>query len=152
MQFLTNRFVSCYPNAGLPNEEGRYGETPTSLAEQLERFVDRGWLNIIGGCCGTTEHHIRALAQMAEGKPPRRAPEPNRRAVYSGIEMIEAEESTRPLVVGERTNVIGSRAFKNLVAQEQWEDATEIARRQVKSGAHIVGTLAVCRVRDSEMR
>jgi 5-methyltetrahydrofolate--homocysteine methyltransferase len=138
LQFLTNRFVSCYPNAGLPNEEGRYGETPTSLAEQLERFVDRGWLNIIGGCCGTTEHHIRALAQMAEGKPPRRAPEPNRRAVYSGIEMIEAEESTRPLVVGERTNVIGSRAFKNLVAQEQWEEATEIARRQVKSGAHIV--------------
>src|SRR4029077_8145413 len=76
--------------------------------------------------------------QMAEGKKPRHAPGPNRRAVYSGIEVIEAEESTRPLIVGERTNVIGSREFKKLVASEQWEEATEIARRQVKSGAHIV--------------
>ena len=138
LQSLTNRYVSCYPNAGLPNEEGRYGETPTSLTEQLERFVDRGWLNIVGGCCGTTEEHIRAIAQMAQGKAPRRPVEQKHRAVYSGIEMIEAEESTRPLIVGERTNVIGSRAFKNLVAAEQWEEATEIARRQVKSGAHIV--------------
>jgi 5-methyltetrahydrofolate--homocysteine methyltransferase len=138
LQSLTTRFVSCYPNAGLPNEEGRYGETPTSLAEQLGRFVERGWLNIVGGCCGTTEKHIRAIAQMAEGKVPRRPPEPNHRAVYSGIDVIEAEESTRPLIVGERTNVIGSRAFKNLVGAEQWEEATEIARRQVKSGAHIV--------------
>ena len=138
LQSLTNRFVSCYPNAGLPNEEGRYQETPTSLAEQLDRFVDRGWLNIVGGCCGTTEQHIRAIAQMAEGKKPRHAAGPSHRAVYSGIEIIEAEESTRPLIVGERTNVIGSREFKNLVAAEQWEEATEIARRQVKSGAHIV--------------
>ena len=138
LQSLTTRFVSCYPNAGLPNEEGRYGETPTSLADQLGRFVDRGWLNIVGGCCGTTEKHIRAIAQMAEGKTPRRPPENSHRAVYSGIDIIEAEESTRPLIVGERTNVIGSRQFKNLVAAEQWEEATEIARRQVKSGAHIV--------------
>jgi 5-methyltetrahydrofolate--homocysteine methyltransferase len=138
LQDLTNRAVSCYPNAGLPNEEGLYQETPTTLAEQLERFIDRGWLNIVGGCCGTTEKHIRAIAQMAEGKKPRRTPAPNHRAVYSGIEIIEAEESTRPLIVGERTNVIGSRLFKNLVAAEQWEEATEIARRQVKSGAHIV--------------
>ncbi|MGA8145059.1 MAG: methionine synthase, partial [Candidatus Acidiferrales bacterium] len=138
LQSLTSRFVSCYPNAGLPNEEGRYDETPTTIAEQLERFADRGWLNMVGGCCGTTEHHIRAIAQMAAGKAPRRPAEQKHRAVYSGIEMIEAEESTRPLVVGERTNVIGSRAFKNLVAAEQWEEATEIARRQVKSGAHIV--------------
>ena len=138
LQSLTNRAVSCYPNAGLPNEEGLYAETPTSLAEQLDRFIERGWLNMVGGCCGTTEKHIRAIAQMAEGKKPRRAPEPNHRAVYSGIDIIEAEDSTRPLIVGERTNVIGSRLFKNLVAVEQWEEATEIARRQVKSGAHIV--------------
>jgi 5-methyltetrahydrofolate--homocysteine methyltransferase len=138
LQSLTSRFVSCYPNAGLPNEEGRYQETPTTLAEQLERFADRGWLNIVGGCCGTTEEHIRTIAQMVEGKTPRRPPDPKHRAVYSGIEMIEAEESTRPLIVGERTNVIGSRQFKNLVAAEQWEEATEIARRQVKSGAHVV--------------
>jgi 5-methyltetrahydrofolate--homocysteine methyltransferase len=139
LQSLTTRFVSCYPNAGIPDaEDGSYRETPTSLAEQLGRFVDRGWLNIVGGCCGTTEKHIRAIAQMAEGKPPRRPPGNNHRAVYSGIDVIEAEESTRPLIVGERTNVIGSRQFKNLVAAEQWEEATEIARRQVKSGAHIV--------------
>src|ERR1700689_1100194 len=135
---LTNRYVVCYPNAGLPNEEGLYGETPKSLSEQLDRFAEPGWLNMVGGCCGTTEKHIRAIAQMAEGKKPRRPAEPNHRAVYSGIELIEAEESTRPLIVGERTNVIGSRLFKNLVAAEQWEEATEIARRQVKSGAHIV--------------
>ena len=138
LQSLTRRYVSCYPNAGLPNEEGKYHETPTSLAEQLERFAQHGWLNLVGGCCGTTEKHIRAIAEMAQGKKPRHPPEDSRRAVYSGIEMVEAEESTRPLLVGERTNVIGSRLFKQLVAAEQWEEASEIARRQVKNGAHIV--------------
>jgi 5-methyltetrahydrofolate--homocysteine methyltransferase len=138
LQSLTPRAVSCYPNAGLPNEEGLYGETPTTLAAQLERFIDRGWLNLAGGCCGTTEKHIHAIAQMASSKKPRPLPDRNRRAVYSGIEMVEAEDSTRPLIVGERTNVIGSRLFKNLVAAEQWEEATEIARRQVRSGAHVV--------------
>jgi 5-methyltetrahydrofolate--homocysteine methyltransferase len=138
LQSLTSRYVSCYPNAGLPNEEGLYGETPVTLSDQLGRFVDRGWVNMVGGCCGTTEKHIRAIAELVKGKKPRQPAEPNRRAVYSGIELIEAEESTRPLIVGERTNVIGSRLFKNLVAAEQWEEATEIARRQVKSGAHIV--------------
>jgi len=116
---LTHEFVSCYPNAGLPDEEGKYLETPTSLAAQLERFIEHGWLNIVGGCCGTTEKHMRAIAQMAEGKKPRPRPAPSHRAVYSGIEIIEAEESTRPLLVGERTNVIGSRLFKQLVAEEK---------------------------------
>src|SRR5258708_7493931 len=135
---LTGEFVSCYPNAGLPDEEGKYLETPTSLATQLEKFVDHGWLNLVGGCCGTTEQHIRALAQMAEGKTPRQRPAEQHRAIYSGIETIEAEDSTRPLLVGERTNVIGSRLFKNLVAEEKWEEASEIAPRQVRGGAHIV--------------
>ena len=130
--------VSCYPNAGLPNEEGKYLETPTTVAAQLERFIDNGWLNIVGGCCGTTDAHIRAIAQMAEGKRPRPRAGPAHRAYYSGIELVEAEESNRPLIVGERTNVIGSRLFKNMVAEEKWEEATEIARWQVKNGAHIV--------------
>ena len=130
--------VSCYPNAGLPNEEGQYLETPTSIAAQLERFLENGWLNIVGGCCGTTDAHIRAIAQMAEGKRPRAIPGRSHRAYYSGIELVEAEESARPLIVGERTNVIGSRLFKSLVAEEKWEEASEIARRQVKNGAHIV--------------
>src|ERR1700716_514365 len=135
---LTGEFVSCYPNAGLPDEEGKYLETPTSLAAQLEKFVDHGWLNIVGGCCGTTEQHIRALAQMTEGKKPPQRPAEQPRAIYSGIETIEAEDSTRPLLVGERTNVIGSRLFKNLVAEEKWEEASEIARRQVRGGAQVV--------------
>ncbi len=135
---LTSEFVSCYPNAGLPDEEGKYLETPSSLAGQLEKFVDHGWLNMVGGCCGTNEQHIRAIAQMAQGKKPRQQPAESHRAIYTGIEAIEAEESTRPLLVGERTNVIGSRLFKNLVAEEKWEEATEIARRQVRGGAQII--------------
>ncbi len=129
--------VSCYPNAGLPDEEGKYLATPESLAGQLERFLDHGWLNMVGGCCGTTDAHIRAIAQVAEGKRPRQLPTRSHRSYYSGIELVEAEESNRPLVVGERTNVIGSRLFKDLIAKENWEEASEIARRQVKNGAHI---------------
>jgi 5-methyltetrahydrofolate--homocysteine methyltransferase len=130
--------VSCYPNAGLPDEEGRYLETPESLAAQLEKFADHGWLNIVGGCCGTTPAHIRAIAQMAEGKRPRAPKPPLHRVFFSGIDVLEADDSTRPLLVGERTNVIGSRLFKQLIADEKWEEATDIARRQVRAGAHII--------------
>jgi 5-methyltetrahydrofolate--homocysteine methyltransferase len=147
---LSSEFVSCYPNAGLPDEEGKYLETPTSLAAQLEKFVDHGWLNFVGGCCGTTEQHIRAIAQMVDGKKPRVRPGDSHRAMYSGIETIEAEDSTRPLLVGERTNVIGSRLFKNLVAEEKWEEASEIARRQVKGGAHIVDVCLQSTERDEK--
>lgn len=147
---LSSEFVSCYPNAGLPDEEGKYLETPSSLAAQLEKFVDHGWLNFVGGCCGTTEQHIRAIAQMVNGKKPRVRPGESHRAVYSGIETIEAEDSTRPLLVGERTNVIGSRLFKNLVAEEKWEEASEIARRQVKGGAHIVDVCLQSTERDEK--
>ncbi|HEX5038278.1 MAG TPA: homocysteine S-methyltransferase family protein, partial [bacterium] len=146
---LAETAVSCYPNAGLPNEEGRYLETPESLARQLSRFADNGWLNFVGGCCGTTEKHIRAIAEMVAGKKPRlprhRPPSPllikegaRGRSFYSGIEVVEATDDNRPLLVGERTNVIGSRLFKDLVNQEKWEEATEIARRQVRNGAHVI--------------
>ena len=147
---ISSEFVSCYPNAGLPDSDGKYLETPTSLAAQLEKFVDHGWLNLVGGCCGTTEQHIRAIAQMVEGKKPRVRPAEAHRAVYSGIEAIEAEESTRPLLVGERTNVIGSRLFKNLVAEEKWEEATEIARRQVRGGAQVVDVCLQSTERDEK--
>src|SRR6266446_1372471 len=146
----TGEFVSCYPNAGLPDEEGKYLETPTSLAAQLEKFVDHGWLNLVGGCCGTTEKHIAAIAQMVLGKKPRALPRGTHRAVYSGIETVEVDESTRPLLVGERTNVIGSRLFKNLVAEEKWEEASEIARRQVKGGAQIVDVCLQSTERDEK--
>jgi len=147
---LTGEFVSCYPNAGLPDEEGKYLETPTTLAAQLEKFVNHGWLNIVGGCCGTTEKHICAISQMVDGKKPRVRPAEAHRAVYSGIETIEADDQTRPLLVGERTNVIGSRLFKNLVAEEKWEEATEIGRRQVKGGAHIVDVCLQSTERDEK--
>ena len=102
------------------------------------RFVEHGWLNMVGGCCGTTPAHIRALAEMVKGRKPRAVPAPQHRSFYSGIELVEAEESNRPLLVGERTNVIGSRAFKDLVTEEKWEEATEIARRQVRNGAQVI--------------
>lgn len=130
--------ISCYPNAGIPNEELKYLETPESLAAQLDKFVDHGWLNMIGGCCGTTPAHIAAIAKMVEGRKPRSVERKPARSLYTGIELVEAEESNRPLIVGERTNVIGSRLFKDMVAAEKWEEATEIARRQVRNGAHIV--------------
>jgi 5-methyltetrahydrofolate--homocysteine methyltransferase len=136
---LSTAPISCYPNAGLPDPEtGLYHETPQTLASQLERFIDHGWLNIVGGCCGTRPDHIRAIAQMTAGKKPRAPKESAHRSYFSGIEIVEAEDSVRPLIVGERTNVIGSRLFKNLIAAEKWEEATEIARRQIRNGAHIV--------------
>jgi 5-methyltetrahydrofolate--homocysteine methyltransferase len=132
-----NTRVSCYPNAGLPNEEGLYLETPTLLASALERFVKNGWLNIVGGCCGTTPAHIKAIAQMVEGKAPRRF-RAQRKSYYTGIELVEATDDNRPLLVGERTNEVGSRAFKKLITDEKFEEAAESARAQVKSGAHII--------------
>jgi len=96
-----------------------------------------GWLNIVGGCCGTTPAHIRAMAAMVDGQPPRRD-RARRRSWYCGIELVEASDDTRPLLVGERTNEVGSRAFKRLITEEKFEEATEIARAQVKNGAHVV--------------
>jgi 5-methyltetrahydrofolate--homocysteine methyltransferase len=130
--------ISCHPNAGLPNEEGQYLETPESLTAQLERFAERGWLNIVGGCCGTTAAHIRMIAQMVQGKKPRQVPQSSHRALYAGLELVEAEENNRPLIVAERTNVIGSQLFKRLIADEKWEEAAEIGRTQVRNGAHVV--------------
>ncbi len=130
--------VSCYPNAGLPMEDGTFPESPDSLAAQLEKFVDHGWINILGGCCGTTPAHITAMAKMVAGKKPRVAPGTLGRSFYSGIELVEADDSNRPLIVGERTNVIGSRLFKNMMNEEKWEEATDIARRQVRNGAHVI--------------
>ena len=134
---MAQSLVHCYPNAGLPDEEGRFPETPTSLASALERFVHNGWLNLVGGCCGTTPDHIRAIARMVEGREPRRH-RPARKSFYSGLELVEANQDNRPLLVGERTNEVGSRAFKRLISCEKYEEAAEIARRQVRNGAQII--------------
>jgi len=135
---MSHHHISCYPNAGVPNEELKYDETPQSLAAQLEKFMQQGWLNIVGGCCGTTPEHINAIAEVAKHHAPRPKKPLNHKAYFSGIELVEADDTNRPLLVGERTNVIGSRLFKNLINEEKWEEATEIARRQVRGGAHIV--------------
>ena len=129
--------VACVPNAGLPDEEGHYHETPEILATKIQRFLDQGWLNVVGGCCGTTPEHIRLLAQMVAGRKPRNA-SPPLRSVVSGIETLVIDDATRPVIVGERTNVLGSRKFKRLVAQGKFEDAAEVGRQQVRRGAHVV--------------
>jgi 5-methyltetrahydrofolate--homocysteine methyltransferase len=130
--------ISCHPNAGLPDDDGRYPQTPGLFARQLERFVRHGWLNIVGGCCGTTPGHIKALAQMAASHPPHKVNAPAHRSYYSGVELVEAEESNRPLIVGERTNATGSRLFTQSIAEQKWDEASEIARQQVRHGAQIV--------------
>jgi 5-methyltetrahydrofolate--homocysteine methyltransferase len=129
--------VSCFPNAGLPDEEGRYNETPESLVRKVERFCAEGWVNIVGGCCGTTAEHIRGLEEMARRYRPRTAA-PIRRSVVSGIEVLPLEDDRRPVVVGERTNVIGSRKFKELVIAGDLDQAAEVGRRQVRGGAQIL--------------
>jgi 5-methyltetrahydrofolate--homocysteine methyltransferase len=129
--------VSVYPNAGLPDENGHYAETPASLAGKLARFVDEGWINLVGGCCGTTPAHIAAIARMVEGKAPR-VPASTRRRAVAGIEPLFVEGEMRPVLVGERTNVIGSRRFKNLIVAESFEEGSEIARAQVKGGAQVI--------------
>ena len=129
--------ISVYPNAGLPDENGRYAETPASLAGKLARFVDEGWINLVGGCCGTTPAHIAAIARMVQGKAPR-IPASSRRRVVAGIEPLFVEDEMRPILVGERTNVIGSRRFKNLIVAESFEQGSEIARAQVKGGAQVI--------------
>jgi len=130
-------YVSVYPNAGLPDEEGHYAETPETLSTKLRRFVNEGWVNMIGGCCGTTPAHIAAIADMVKGKAPRR-PQTGRKLALSGIDYLPIEDDIRPVIVGERTNVIGSRKFKEMIVAEKFEEAAEIARYQVKSGAHVI--------------
>ncbi len=129
--------VACVPNAGLPDEDGLYGESPEDLAGILRDYADKGWLNFVGGCCGTTEAHITALAEAMKGIAPR-VPKAGNRSFVSGLEAVELEEQNRPILVGERTNVLGSRAFRRLVEAGQWESAAEVGRRQVRGGAQIL--------------
>ncbi len=129
--------VSCYPNAGLPDENGHYHESPQALATKLAGFAEKGWLNMAGGCCGTTPDHIRAMAELLKEYKPRTDIKPHGHVV-SGIEPVYLEADNRPLFVGERTNVIGSKKFRDLIKEGKYEDASEIARAQVKKGAHII--------------
>lgn len=129
--------VSCHPNAGLPDEEGLYRETPEEFAGKMVRFAENDWLNIAGGCCGTTAAHIKALAEALKDYQPR-VEKTQQRSGVSGIEPVWVEEENRPLLVGERTNVIGSRLFRDLIAREGFEEGSEIARNQAKKGAQVI--------------
>ena len=129
--------VACVPNAGLPDEDGNYLETPEMMCKVLERFMKESWLNFVGGCCGTTYEHIKAFRELAKKYPPRK---PQKKSVsdLSGVDYLQIENEGRPYLVGERTNVIGSRKFKNLIVEEKFDEASELAKAQVKKGAHIV--------------
>ncbi len=129
--------VSCLPNAGLPDEEGNYLETPKMMARVLERFLAAGWLNIIGGCCGTTYQHIAEFSKLLELYPPHKIKK-QKGSFLSGIENLEINDEKRPILVGERTNVIGSKKFRNLIANGDFDTAAQIAKNQVKKGAAII--------------
>lgn len=129
--------ISCYPNAGLPDENGHYHESPESLARKMVGFAEQGWINIAGGCCGTTPDHIRAMSEALKNLAPRPQSGSHPPAV-SGIETVYIEPENRPIMVGERTNISGSRKFKRLIKEEKFEEASEVARTQVKNGAHVI--------------
>ena len=129
--------VACVPNAGLPDESGEYNETPRMMADTLGRFVESGWLNLVGGCCGTGPEHIRLLDNLVAGKSPRALGRSGATRV-SGIEALVIDEDVRPAVVGERTNVLGSRKFRRLISDGSFEEAAEVGRRQVRNGAHLL--------------
>jgi 5-methyltetrahydrofolate--homocysteine methyltransferase len=133
-------YVSCHPNAGLPDPllPTGFPETPESLTPQLDEWVDNGWLNIVGGCCGTTPAHIAALAAAVKGKPPRRAPEVEPLMRLSGLESVTVRPESNFVNIGERTNVTGSPVFAKLILADDYERAVSVARQQVEGGAQII--------------
>ncbi len=130
--------VFAYPNAGLPNEFGGYDMGPDELAEALAEWAQEGWLNLVGGCCGTTPEHIAAIAARVKGLRPRRAPELDGFTHLSGLERLVIRPDTNFIMVGERTNVAGSRKFARLIREGEYEEAVAIAREQVEGGANII--------------
>jgi 5-methyltetrahydrofolate--homocysteine methyltransferase len=130
--------VSCYPNAGLPNELGEYDDTPEHMAEVVSTFARDGFLNVVGGCCGTGPEHIRAMAEALRDLPPRVPPSRPRRTRLSGLEPLTIGPESLFVNVGERTNVTGSRRFARLIKEEDYETALEVARQQVQGGAQIL--------------
>ena len=135
---ICSAFVSCHPNAGLPNEFGEYDETPEQTAQILREFAENGWVNIIGGCCGTTPDHIRAIAEAVKDLPPRTRPRLPRLSRFSGLEPFAIHPDSTFVMIGERTNVTGSRRFARLIKDEKYEEAIRVARQQVEDGANLI--------------
>lgn len=129
--------ISAHPNAGLPNEEGEYTETPELMASAIQGFIDDGCVNIVGGCCGSTPDHIRAIAKMAEGRMGRPRPTENKIDWLSGLEAFSPVAGMF-MNVGERCNVAGSRKFLRLINEKQYDEALGIARKQVRDGASLI--------------
>ena len=130
--------VSCYPNAGLPNEMGEYDETPSQMAESVRKMALAGSVNIVGGCCGTTPEHIKAVAEAVKGISPRAIPEPDDVLYVSGLESVAVDRKNNFTNVGERTNVAGSRKFAKLIAAGDYETGLQIAAGQIENGASII--------------
>nr|WP_262707500.1 methionine synthase [Larkinella soli] len=131
-------FTSAYPNAGLPNEFGEYDQTPEQMAAEIEGFVRDGFVNIVGGCCGSTPDHIRAIAAAAAKYPPRPKPAAEPYQKLSGLEPLKITETTNFVNVGERTNVTGSKAFARMIKSGDYESALAVARQQVENGAQVI--------------
>ena len=131
-------FVSCYPNAGLPNELGGYDLSPEDMAAQVRAFAVEGMVNLVGGCCGTSPEHIRAIAEAVDGMTPRAPAQPDGMARFSGLEELVVRPELNFLNVGERTNVAGSRRFARLIREGDFATALEVARQQVEAGAQMI--------------
>lgn len=135
---LTHHYVSVHPNAGLPNALGEYEETPEETASLLSELARGGVVNIIGGCCGTTPAHIKAIAHMASDLPPRTLPAKTTTTTLAGLEVATIDKAKNFVNIGERTNVSGSAKFARLIREKNYEEALEIAKEQVESGAQII--------------
>jgi len=130
--------VSVHPNAGLPNQFGEYDQSADYMASVVEDFIKEGWINIIGGCCGTTPFHIRKIADIAKKHAPRKLPEIKRYTKLSGLEALTITPETNFVNIGERTNVSGSIKFARLIKEEKYNEALAIARNQVEGGAQVI--------------
>ncbi|MBN1309830.1 MAG: methionine synthase [Anaerolineae bacterium] len=138
MSRISETYVSIYPNAGLPNAFGGYDESPESMGTDLREFAESGFLNVVGGCCGTTPAHIKHFAQVIDGVTPRPLPDIERRLRLSGLEPLTFGPEVGFVNVGERTNVTGSRKFARLILNEEYEEALHVARQQVENGAQVI--------------
>ncbi len=135
---LADTYVSIYPNAGLPNEFGDFDETPEVMAPILREFAQAGFVNLVGGCCGTTPAHIRAFVAAVDGLPPRPVPSLPVISRFSGLEPFNIGPDSLFVNIGERTNVTGSRRFARLIREEKYDEALSVARQQVENGAQII--------------
>ena len=143
-------FTTCHPNAGLPNAFGGYDEQPDTTAKYLREFAEAGLANILGGCCGTTPEHIRRVATALEGLPPRRVPASRRLTSFSGLEPFAIQPDTGFVMIGERTNITGSRRFHRLIDAGDFQGGVEVALEQVRGGANLIDVNMDADLLDSE--